>query len=299
MSMIIRTETASRVGQTSAWIPLTALPILVLLVSAERPRWLFMWSLALSIYCGFKWLSFAGRSHDGRPSTLRAAGYLLLWPGMDADAFLSSRRFVPAPRFNEWLLVIAKIIVGITLLVVVTPLAHRNRLLAGWTGMVGIVFIVHFGLFHVLSLCWRQFGIDAQAIMNAPIKSSSLCEFWGQRWNIAFRDLAHAHVFRPLVRRSGVSGATMATFLVSGAIHDLVISVPARAGFGLPTIYFVIQGLGVLAERSRFAKRIGLGRGVIGWFFCVAVTTMPVCLLFHRPFIERIILPMLTAFHAT
>lgn len=86
----------------------------------------------------------------------------------------------------------------------------------------------------------------------------------------------------------------MAVFVVSGAVHDAVISIPARGGFGLPTFYFVIQGVGVLFERSRLGKRIGTRNGVIGWLYCAVVTLGPVFLLFHQPFVERVVVPMLT-----
>ena len=84
-----------------------------------------------------------------------------------------------------------------------------------------------------------------------------------------------------------------------GVIHDFVISIAVRAGFGRPTLYFVIQGLGLFAERSKIGRRLGLGRGARGWLFCLAVTALPVGLLFHRPFLERVVIPMLTAFRGT
>ena len=87
----------------------------------------------------------------------------------------------------------------------------------------------------------------------------------------------------------------MAVFLVSGIVHDAVISIPAQGGFGLPTLYFTIQGVGVLFERSRLGKRIGTRQGMTGRLFCATVTLGPVFLLFHRPFVERVIVPMFVA----
>ena len=84
-------------------------------------------------------------------------------------------------------------------------------------------------------------------------------------------------------------------FLLSGLVHELVISVPARGGYGLPTGYFLLQGLGVAAEHTRVGRRIGLGHGWRGWLFTMLVTAAPAFWLFHPPFIRNLILPMLKA----
>src|SRR5215467_10544620 len=42
-----------------AGMPLVILPVAARLLTAAAPRWLQMWSLAVSIYGGLKWLSFA------------------------------------------------------------------------------------------------------------------------------------------------------------------------------------------------------------------------------------------------
>jgi D-alanyl-lipoteichoic acid acyltransferase DltB (MBOAT superfamily) len=160
--------------------------------------------------------------------------------------------------------------------------------------MAGVAFTLHFGVFHLLSVFWQRASINAPQIMNAPILASSLSDFWGRRWNLAFRDVSHIYVFRPTARRFGVTAGTMAAFLVSGIVHDLVISVGAGSGFGLPTLYFVVQGVGVLVERSRLGKNIGIGKPVSGRLYCALFVLAPLGLLFHRGFVEQIIVPMLT-----
>jgi hypothetical protein len=87
-------------------------------------------------------------------------------------------------------------------------------------------------------------------------------------------------------------------FVLSGLIHDLVISVPARGGYGLPTTYFVLQGAGLTIERSQFGKRHGLGQGWRGWLFMTVVVATPVFWLFHPWFVLRVILPFMHAIHA-
>jgi len=61
----------------------------------------------------------------------------------------------------------------------------------------------------------------------------------------------------------------------------------------------MIQGVGLIVERSRVGRKLGLGHGVCGWAFTLIVTAGPVFWLFHPPFINHVILPMLTAIGAT
>ena len=84
-----------------------------------------------------------------------------------------------------------------------------------------------------------------------------------------------------------------AVFLFSGVLHDLAISVPARAGYGLPTLYFLLQAIGVEIERSAFGRRWHLRGGLPGWLFAATLILVPVCLLFHPPFIRHVVVPFL------
>jgi D-alanyl-lipoteichoic acid acyltransferase DltB (MBOAT superfamily) len=120
-------------------------------------------------------------------------------------------------------------------------ISAEQSLFRGWIGLFGLIFLLHFGSFHLISLFWRTNGISAVPIMSSPILAKSLSEFWGKRWNLGFRQLAHEFVFRPLEKHTGASVAGLLVFVVSGLIHDLVISVPARGGYGLPTGYFIVQ----------------------------------------------------------
>ncbi len=134
--------------------------------------------------------------------------------------------------------------------------------------------------------------------MSKPILSKTLSEFWGKRWNLGFRQLAFDLIFQPLHRKTGVVAASLLVFLASGLVHDLVISLPTRGGYGLPTAYFILQGLGVTLERSSFGRRLGLQHGLPAWLFMVVVAAAPAFWLFHPPFITRVILPFMHAIHA-
>jgi len=225
--------------------------------------------------------------------------YLAAWPGMDAESFLDSRQAVPSPQLREWLWAAAKTFFGILLLWVIARRVPETReLVRGWIGLFGLIFLLHFGSFHLIALFWQACGIAAQPIMSKPILSKTLSEFWGKRWNLGFRQLAYDLIFRPLHKRVGVAAASLLVFLASGVIHDLVISLPARGGYGLPTSYFILQGLGVTLERSGFGRWLGLQKGLAGWFFMLAVAAGPAYWLFHPRFVLRVIVPFMFAIHA-
>jgi D-alanyl-lipoteichoic acid acyltransferase DltB (MBOAT superfamily) len=219
---------------------------------------------------------------------------LIAWPGLDADAFLrpADRSAVVMPSIAEWVTALAMTSAGVMLLFQITPqLALSHALAAGWLGFAAILLILHFGLFHLLSCAWRSFGVQAAPLMNNPLAAENVSEYWGRRWNTAFRDLTHKFLFRPLTVRFGPKRALFIGFLVSGLVHDLVISFPAGAGYGGPTLFFMIQGAALLIERTQTGRRFGLGRGWRGWLFTMIVLVGPVWLLFHPPFATHVIQP--------
>jgi hypothetical protein len=81
-------------------------------------------------------------------------------------------------------------------------------------------------------------------------------------------------------------------------VHDLVISWPAGGGYGGPTLFFAIQGVGMLIERSGFGHEVGLGRGVRGWFFTMLALLLPAPLLFHPHFVEGIVVSFMHSLRA-
>jgi hypothetical protein len=251
-----------------------------------------MWVVALAIFASCKWLTWR-RTTAPDASCYLQLGYLFAWPGMDASAFLcNSNHSNPLPW--EWFFATVKFVIGVGLLFSVTRLVpHELPYLAGWVGMVGLIMVLHFGSFHLLSCVWRRAGVEARPLMNWPLASVCVSEFWGQRWNTAFRDLTYRFLFRPLTRRVGARCAIFVSFAVSGLIHDLVISMPAGGGYGGPTTFFVLQGLAVFAERGTVGRRIGLGRGRLGWLFVATTLLLPAYFLFHPPFVYQVVMPFL------
>ena len=281
-----------------AWLPLLVLPLLTITFRRWSSPWVFMWLLAAAIFAGCKWQTWWEARMAGRIAAdwKRNAAYLLLWPGMDTREFFNTTavdRRVPA---MEWRAALGKTLAGIALIGVgarVVFLGHP--MWGGCSGMLGLVLFLHFGTFHLLALAWRQAGLGVRPIMQRPLGSPSLGELWGRRWNLGFRTLSHTWVFHPLQKCFGLTAGTLGAFLASGLLHDLVISVPAGAGYGLPTAYFLAQGLGVLIERSETGQRFGLGRGPRGWLWTALIAAGPLFVLFHPWFVMQVMVPFLRA----
>jgi len=280
------------------WLPLLLLPAMAVAVRDTLVPWVFMWLMALAIYAGFKWLTY----RDAVANRLVVAGgtrtlYLLVWPGM------SLKEFAGAPSTKKrtnliplWLAPTARTLVGVGLVWLAVPAISADAwLMRGWVGMIGIIMILHFGMFHLLALELQDCGLNARPNMQAPLLARSLADFWGNRWNTAFNVLADRYGFRPLTPRIGPHAALAAVFLASGLLHEAVITLPARGGYGLPTAYFALQAIGIFLERLPLFRRRHWLKRLFAWVILI----VPLGWLFPPVFVRNVMLPMLHAIGAT
>lgn len=291
---------AAPLGRAAGWIPLAVFPAVALWVRPHLAAWVFMWAMAVALFAGFKWLTWWQARRSGRAGNpRRQLAYLLLWPGMDAATFLDRQDRPRPPGSSAWAAAAGKTAIGALLLFgLATRLPAAHDLLAAWTGMVGLILVLHFGTFHLIALYWQRAGIQAQPLMDSPLWAVTLGDFWGNRWNTGFRQLTHRLLFGPLRKHAGTASAGMAPFLASGLIHESVISLPAQAGYGLPTAYFLLQGAALTLQRSSFGRRLGLASGWRGRAFTLGVVAGPAYWLFHPDFVARVMLPFLRAIGA-
>lgn len=106
------------------------------------------------------------------------------------------------------------------------------------------------GLFRIL---WLPSGRLVPAVNNSPWLAASLAEFWGRRWNRVIGDWLRQVVFVP--RRRRPRSAMAATFLVSGVLHELLVSLPlqivyGRNIWGWMLAYFLLQYGAIELERA-------------------------------------------------
>jgi alginate O-acetyltransferase complex protein AlgI len=205
--------------------------------------------------------------------------FTLLWFGMNPRAFAARReRGLPGARRLA--------LRGCLCLALGTGLALAARGTAAPLGValtvVGFSLAVHFGAFDLLAALWRARGHAVHALFVAPWRARTLPEFWARRWNVGFAEMTALLVQRPLAARLGAARARVASFAFSGLMHEVAISLPVMAGFGLPTLYFVLHGLA--------SARRGHGRA---WTFLWLVVPLP--LVFHPWFVRGVVIPWVGA----
>lgn len=274
------------------WFWLPAAPAAAGWMARGTPAWAQMTVVAVALFAALKLVTLRDVP-AGVPLGHRLA-YVGLWPGLNAPEFLTPRAAaMPAPSLREIGAAWFSTIVGCGLGFVAGSLAPDTPLLvAGWLGLLALILLLHFGILHLVSCTWRALGVNAPPIMQAPLRATSLAEFWSARWNVAFAQVARRFLFRPFARRWGVAPASAVVFLVSGLVHEAAISWPARGGWGGPTAYFVLQGIGVALERRTRLRRWLAAASFRGRVWTIAFTALPVPLLFHPPFAERVIAPL-------
>jgi len=231
-------------------------------------------------------VSVESRGGEGtRLSPLRWAAFATLWPGMRPAvvARLQPGRSGAAALLKTGL---AYMGLGATLFLVAVVTWRRtgSTVLSTVLLLPALSFLLHFGAFGVLAGLWRTAGADVGPLFRAPWRAESLGEFWSRRWNLAFSEMTSVAVYRPIAARRGRPAALAAAFLFSGVLHEIAISLPVRAGYGGPLLYFAIHGALTQVERAR---------GSFGRAITLLAVVLPLPLLFHRPFLQGVIWPLL------
>lgn len=218
----------------------------------------------------------------------RATAEYFGWMGM-RPALFARKRSVDTHAAAELAMSGARaLIVGVALFVsarvIATTAIPAKHVIVMVIALPGLSLMVHFGLFDLSAALYRLRGVPVAKLFRAPLLSRSLSEFWSRRWNVGFSEMIALVVHRPLRKVASENVALAASFLVSGLLHELAISVPVRAGYGLPTAFFLLHGALVAIER-RMARPLGR----IWTLFWLAA---PLPLLFHPPFLRGIVWPL-------
>ncbi len=295
------------IARIVAWIFVVAAVLFVERTSTSEPYGTRMLLIVVSLLWSMKAVVYVEARHHGRCvlTFWRWMGFCVGWIGMRAESF----RNVPDKTFSDWREFIwrglIRMLVGGAFVATAWMVAHGGvnetteieswrRWIATALLLLGLSLTVHFGFFNILTGIWRYFGARCSTLFRAPLLSRSLAEFWGRRWNLAFSEMTALAVFRPLKQLPGRSQqvtvlATIGGFLFSGMLHELAISVPVGAGYGLPMLYFLINGIGVVLE-----KRLAfLDSSLLGRAWTSAWVLLPLPILFHPRFLAGCVWPII------
>lgn len=247
--------------------------------ASALPRMIGICCVLLAAMKGLVYAEWAGPRHLTIP---RYAVFALLWFGMDPGTFVKRRTGL------DW-----KGDVGIGLLLMllgtlgawfVWAMQWRHILLMFLPMSIGF----HFGALRVLKGTLRAAGFPVRTLFPNLLEARGIGDFWSKRWNVGYSQMMQRLVGRPVQNRFGEGAGVMAVFLGSGLLHELAITLPVRAGFGLPTLYFAAHGLLTLFERK-------LGRP-IGKIPALLAVVLPLGLLFPPAFQKEVIARCLEVF---
>jgi alginate O-acetyltransferase complex protein AlgI len=292
-------------SRAAAWLLVVAATAGVERLCAGQPAGFRMLAIIGTLLYGMKAVVAVESQAAGQPrlTLVQWLAFAAGWFGMRPVLFteLGGPRLSGAVRLIG--MGVVRLLVGSALVV----LAHLSWIwtsgtlpplaacyLATLPGVIGLSLIVHFGIFNILAGAWRWAGVDCRPLFRAPLLATSLSEFWGRRWNLAFSEMTAIGIYRPLEGRVGRRAATAAAFLGSGLLHELAISVPVLAGVGLPLLYFALHGGLVLIEKRLERGGSPINRSPwVGWMWTLAWLVLPLPILFHPWFLAGIVWPLL------
>lgn len=294
-----------KIARACAWLLVVGAVTGIERLSAPEPAGVRMLAIIGALLLGMKVLVSVEEQSSGRLklSPLRWLLFATGWPGMRPSTFMA----IPGPPQSRWPELLkqglANLIAGSVLIALAWGIGSVNEdslfsqyrmLIATLFLLPGLSLFMHFGIFNLLAGFWRWWGGSCHALFRAPFQSTSLTEFWGRRWNLAFSEMTTLGVFRPLRSLTGARGATIVAFLFSGILHELAISVPVGAGYGLPLLYFGLHAVAMQIESalSRRGQPINTCRWK-GRLWTMAWLVLPLPILFHIPFLRGCVWPLI------
>lgn len=110
-------------------------------------------------------------------------------------------------------------------------------------------------------------------IMVNPLVADSMHDFWSRRWHQALRRTFVVLGGVPGYLVGGESGFIVGSFLASGLVHEGGVYVAGKGIDHKVTLYFVLQGIGLVSERyyrSISGRRVeGIGGRIWAAFFLI------------------------------
>lgn len=284
-----------------SWIMLAVAITTIHLIFLHQGPILRMLAIIATTFTGMKVIAVA-QGYKHKMLTLKFTQWLAFaigWAGMRAQPFETLGQ---KPLPNAWPMIrfgISRILLGFALIalahgVVLLPLDQfLTYIILSAMLLVGLSLILHFGMLSISAGMWRLSGVNTYLLFRQPAKATSLTELWSKRWNIAFSEMTSVSIYRPIKNKYGSVVALMLAFAFSGLLHELALSVPVNSGYGLPMLYFIIQGVMVLVEKILASRNIlFLQNKVVAHIWVFFWLVIPIPLLFNATFIKQVVWPL-------
>ena len=288
--IILAIATWRRIPISMVWGMSILAIALIHLASRDQSCWLRMIYLCSTLLLVMKWLVY--QQWNKAKSTARSVrklnvwrwlGFATLWFGMEPSLFAVKR------RRREWLIHLwiglACIASSGTAVWIFWLYEIDNLILLFCAMSLGF----HFGVLRLQVVFWRYFGFPVKPLFRNPFLLKGFNDFWGRRWNLGYSQMMARTVKAPLTPIIGEKWSRGAVFLVSGIFHEIAITLPIGAGYGLPTTFFLIQGTASLLEKRN---------SILSSSLCVIFLLAGLYVLFPEPFPTEIILPTRDLFGA-
>ncbi|HVZ80033.1 MAG TPA: membrane bound O-acyl transferase family-domain-containing protein [bacterium] len=278
-----------------AWAGMASATLAAHLLALKEPAGFRMLALIAALFLGMKAVvGVSARAAGEKALTLaRWSIFTLFWAGMRPVLF-SDHPIAGKPWKRMALQGLGCALVGALLMLAAGPLwrSTGSLFLVTVFFFIGSSLLVHYGLFTLGAAFWKARGFNCEPLFRNPLTVENLTDFWGKYWNLAYREMIALAVYRPLKGKLGPGLALFLAFALSGLFHEVAISVPVRGGFGLPLLYFLLQGILVGGEKLGAEQGLVV-RGIWGriWTFFWLIAPLPI--LFHGPFLRGIIWPLM------
>lgn len=199
---------------------------------------------------GMKGLVYAEWAESNKLTIFRYSVFAFLWFGMDVGSFRTRREGLSWK--SDVKLGLLLMFLGTLGALLVWAMEWRQILIMFLPMSLGF----HFGALRVLKGCHRAKGFPVRTLFPNVLAAQGIGDFWSRRWNVGYSQMMQRLVGRPMEKIFGESAGVMAVFMGSGLLHELAITLPVRAGYGLPTLYFTFHGVLVILEKSGNARLV-------------------------------------------
>ena len=122
-----------------------------------------------------------------------------------------------------------------------------------------------------------QTGVRVAEVFRAPALARSPADFWGRRWNRAFRQWAWRHLYLPLGGRRRPGRALMAVFAFSALVHEYLVVVSLGTTDGHMAAFFLVNGGATLATvyaRRRWRPLPAAAAVLLHWAWLLATAPL-------------------------